>query len=270
MSLTLGTGPFARRRTGTFNFDLAAAAPAHVLYLDDVPRRIRAEVAGRTVLDSRRAKVLYESNLPPQWYVPAQDVRTDLLTPTDTTTRCPFKGDASYWTLRVGDRVETDVAWSYPHPIPGAPPLAGLLAFFHDRLDSWYEEDEKLLGHLRDPYHRVDTRRSSDHVVVRVGGQVVADSRRPVKLFETSLPPRWYLPREDVRPDLLVASDTRTVCPYKGVASYHTVKVDGAEVRDGAWYYPEPFGEAAGIAGHLSFLGKGIEVLVDGERAPGT
>ena len=270
MSLTLGNGPFARHRAGTFNFDLDAAAPAHVLYLEDVPRRIRAEFAGQTVLDTRRAKALYETNYPPVWYVPLEDLRTDLLTPTDHHTFCPFKGRASYWTLRVGDRVVENVLWSYPEPLPGAPPLAGLGAFYFDRLDAWYEEDEQVFGHPRDPYHRVDVRRSSDHVVVRVGGEVVAETRRPVKVFETSLPPRWYVPRADVRPGALADSATRTVCPYKGVASYHTVRGGGQSVTDGAWYYPEPLPEVAGIAGHVSFLGPGVEVLVDGEPAPGS
>jgi len=270
MSLTLGKGPLARGRAGSFNFDLAAAAPAHVLYLDEVPQRIRAEVAGQTVLDTHRAKALYESNIPAVWYIPFEDVRTDLLTPTDHSTHCPFKGDAAYWSLRVGDRVEENVVWSYPEPIDGAPPLAGLAAFYFDRMDAWYEEDDRVLGHPRDPYHRVDVHRSSDHVVVRVGGEVVAETRAPAKLFETSLPPRWYIPRSDVRADALVDSDTATECAYKGVASYHSVRAGGAEVVDGVWYYPEPIGDSAAIAGHVSFLGQGIEVTVNGEPAPGT
>jgi len=116
----------------------------------------------------------------------------------------------------------------------------------------------------------VDVRRSSDHVVVRVGGEVVAETTRCVKVFETSLPPRWYIPRQDVRPGVLADSDTHTVCPYKGEASYHDVQGGGRTVPDGVWYYPEPLPEVAGIAGHVSFLGDGVEVLVNGEPAPGT
>src|SRR4051794_29634648 len=109
MSLTLGSGPFNRRRAGSFNFDIDASAPAHVLYLEPVPQRVRAVFAGETVVDTRAAKVLYESNIPGQWYIPAQDIREDLLRPTATSTHCPFKGDASYWTLTVGERTEPDV-----------------------------------------------------------------------------------------------------------------------------------------------------------------
>ncbi|WP_066067547.1 DUF427 domain-containing protein [Frankia sp. EI5c] len=270
MSLTLGTGPFARHPAGAFNFDLGTAAPAHVLYLDDVPGRIRAEFAGRTVLDTRRARALYETNYQAVWYVPLDDIRRDLLEPTDHQTFCPFKGTASYWTLRVGDRVEENVLWSYPAPVAGAPPLAGLAAFYFDRLDAWYQEDERVFGHPKDPYHRVDIRRSSDQVEVTVGGELVARTSHPVKLFETSLPPRWYVPLADVRPEALVESATHTVCPYKGEASYYTVRGGGQTVVDGAWYYPRPLPESTGIAGYVSFLGEGISVLVDGEPAPGT
>ncbi len=107
-------------------------------------------------------------------------------------------------------------------------------------------------------------------MVVRVGGEVVAETSRPVKLFETSLPPRWYVPRADVRDSALVDSDTHTTCPYKGVASYHSVHGGDMVITDGAWYYPHPMGDSAAIEGHVSFLGRGIEVLVDGQRASGT
>ncbi|MEX5708009.1 DUF427 domain-containing protein [Parafrankia sp. FMc6] len=270
MSLTLGSGPFASHRAGTFNFDLDTAAPAHVIYLEDVAQRVRAELAGQTVLDTRRARILYETNHLGVWYVPLEDIRQDLLEPTDHHTYCPFKGTASYWTLRVGDRVEENVLWSYPEPVPGAPPIAGLAAFYFDRLDAWYEEDEQVFGHPRDPYHRVDTRRASDQVEVLVGGEAVARTTRPVKLFETSLPPRWYIPLEDVRAEALEGSGTHTVCAYKGQASYYTVRGGGEVITDGAWYYPSPLPESAGIAGLVSFLGKGITVLVNGEPAPGT
>src|SRR5665213_2012068 len=125
MSLTLGTGPLTRKRAGTFNFDIDAASPAHVIYIDGVPQRVRAVFAGETVVDTRAAKVLYESNIPGQWYVPAADVRADLLVPSDTTSYCPFKGDATYWSLVVGERIEKDVCWSYPEPLGGVAAIEG-------------------------------------------------------------------------------------------------------------------------------------------------
>ena len=168
-----------------------------------MPQRIRAVFAGETVLDTRGAKILYESNIPGQWYIPAEDVRTDLLTPTDTSTHCPFKGDASYWTLTVGDRTEVDICWGYAEPLPGVAGIHGMRAFYFGRMDAWYEEDEQVFGHARDPYHRVDARRSSDRVTVRVKGEVVAQTSHPVRLFETSIAPRYYVPIGDVRAETL-------------------------------------------------------------------
>ncbi len=259
MSLTLGSGPLTRRRAGTFNFDIDGASPAHILYIENVPQRIRAVLGGETIVDTRSAKVLYESNIPGQWYVPASDVRVDLLTPTETTTHCPFKGDASYWTLTVGDRVEADVCWSYPQPLPGCAAVEGMLAFYLNRMDAWFEEEDEVLHHPRDPYHRCDVKRSTDRITVTVNGQVVAQTERPMKLFETSIPPRWYIPAEDVSAGVLEPSATSTVCPYKGVATYRTV----AGVADAAWVYEEPFAEVARIAGMLSFAGDGVEVTVE-------
>jgi uncharacterized protein (DUF427 family) len=259
MSLTLGTAPLTRRRAGTFNFDIDASAPPHVIYIEDVPQRIRAAFNGETVLDTRSAKVLYESNIPGQWYVPAADVRTDLLTATATSSHCPFKGNATYWTLTVGERTEPDACWAYPEALAGVAAIEGMQAFYFGRMDAWFEEGEKVFGHPRDPYHRCDTRRSTDRVTVRVGGRLVAETDRPVKLFETSLPPRWYVPIDDVRADALAAATTTTVCPYKGVASYYDV----AGTADAAWVYREPFADMAAIAGMLSFAGEGVEVTVE-------
>jgi uncharacterized protein (DUF427 family) len=258
MSLTLGSGPLAAGRAGVFNFDIDAASPKHTIYIEAVPQRVRAVFNGETVIDTRQAKVLYESNIRGQWYVPAADVRADLLTPTNTSTHCPFKGDASYWTLTVGDRTLRDVMWSYEHPLPGSAAIAGMRAVYFDKMDAWYEEEERVFAHPRDPYHRVDARRSTDHVTVRIGGKVVAETTRPVKVFETSLAPRWYLPAADVRADL-TPSDTTTRCAYKGTASYYDV----AGVSDAAWSYQEPLPGVEAIAGLLSFDGEGVEVSVE-------
>ena len=190
MSLTMGPGPLAHANRGRFNTDLSAA-PAHLLYLHEVPQRVRGVVAGEVVVDTERAVLLHESGLLPQWYVPREDVRTDLLTPTSTSTHCPFKGDASYWTLTVGDRVVQDAVWAYPEPVDAVPELAGLVAFWFDRVDAWYEEDELVFGgHPRDPFHRVDTRRSSRRVTVTVGGRELVSTDRAVGLYETGLPTR--------------------------------------------------------------------------------
>lgn len=262
MSLTLGTGPLARPSQGELNADLWSVAPAHALFLHPLGERIRGEVGGQPVVDTTGAHMLHETGLMPRWYIPLADVTPDVLRASPTRTTCPFKGEASYWHLEVGGSRIKDAAWSYPDPVPGCPPLAGLVSFDVERLDGWYVEEEKLLGHPRDPFHRVDARRSSRHVVVRIGGEVVAETRSPIGVFETGLPARWYVPEADVRREVLEPSDTTTVCPYKGVASYEHVTVAGQRYDDAAWCYREPLLEALPAAGHRSFDGDGVEVQV--------
>lgn len=269
MALTAGTGPLASHCAGAFNFDIDGCMPGYVLYLEDSPTRVRGYVGDTVVVDSQRVKMLHETDHLPVWYFPADDVRQELLEPTEHTTHCPRKGDAAYWSARVGGRTLDNVAWTYPQPLPGAERLAGLVAFYVDRLDRWLEEDDEIIGHPRDPYHRVDTRHASEHVVVRIGDEVVAESDRPVKLFETGLPVRYYLPVEDVRRDALQPSETRTVCPYKGIASYHSVRAGGRTVEDAAWFYPDPLGEALEVRDMVSFLGAGVRIELDGAPVDG-
>lgn len=264
MALTVETAPFGRAPAGSFNFTYDA--PAHVLYFEDSPRRVRAVVAGETVADSTSVKLLHETGLMPVYYFPVGDVRSDLLVSTTHTTNCPFKGDASYWTIRVGDVTRDNAAWGYPDPLPGAPPLAGHVAFQWDAIDEWWEEAERIHVHPRDPYHRCDVVASDRHVVVRVGGEVVADSRRPVMLFETSLPARFYLPEDDVRMDLLARTDTETSCPYKGTTTcYYTVEAGGQRLDDVAWVYDDPKPEVEGIAGLVAFHNEHVDLEVDGQ-----
>lgn len=262
MTLTRGRGPFGRNPAGVFNF--TRSGPAHVLFLDPSPKRVRAVFGEETVADSREAKLLHETGSSPVWYLPLDDVRLDLMVPTDHHTHCPFKGDASYWSVQVGDRTVDNVAWSYPEPLASAPPIAGHIAFYHDRVDAWFEEDEKVIGHPRDPYHRIDVREGSSHVRVRVGGELVADTRRPKLLFETGLPVRYYLADADVRGELLEPAATTTICPYKGVATYESATIGGTTYSDVAWTYREPLTDAVRVAGHRSFMGDGVEVEVDG------
>jgi uncharacterized protein (DUF427 family) len=209
--------------------------------------------------------LLHEAEHLPVYYFPEEDVRMDLLEESDHTTHCPFKGDASYRSVRVGDKVSENAAWSYPEPIDSARPLAGLIAFYWRKLDHWYEEDEEVFVHPRDPYHRVDVLDSSRHVKVTVNGEVVAETERPKLLFETGLPPRYYIPPEDVREEVLVPSDGLTRCPYKGVASYYSVEAGEGRVEDLVWYYPGPIAAAGKIKGLLCFFNEKVDLEVDGE-----
>lgn len=265
MTLTLGTGPLATSPAGDTNYRIDG--PPHRVLVQDHPRRIRIRVGDQTIVDTTRGRLLHESNLLPVLYVPLADVDEDVLEPTDHTTHCPFKGDATYWTVRVGDRVEENLAWGYPGQADrDAGFVDGIdehVAFYLDRVDEVLEEDEPVIGHLRDPYHRVDVRRSSRHVVVRVGDRVVADTTAPRVVYETGLPPRFYVPADDVTADL-VDSDTTTTCPYKGVAAYRSLP-DGP--RDVAFSYPDPLPEGQGLQDHWCFLGDEVATEVDGDPA---
>jgi uncharacterized protein (DUF427 family) len=258
-----GTGPLGRKPAGIFNFE--PPAPGGALYLEPTPKRIRAVVAGEVVVDSRRAMMLHESGHQPVYYFPPEDVRAELLEPSDRHTRCPKKGEASYYTIRVGDRVVEAGAWYYPDPIEGAPPIKDLIALYWNRIDHWYEEDEEVVVHPRDPYHRVDILRSDRHVRISRDGQLLAESHRATALFETNLPTRWYLPREDVVASL-EPTDTVTRCPYKGQAAYYSVTLDGGEVaKDLIWVYPDPIQESAKIEGLLCFFNEQVDLELDGE-----
>jgi uncharacterized protein (DUF427 family) len=263
MSLTVGTGPFGPHAAGRFNFEVSREAG--IIYFEDSPRRIRATFAGETIVDSLHAKLLHEQGHLPIYYFPEADVRLDLLEPTDRSTRCPFKGQAVYWSVTVGDQVAENAAWGYPEPIEDAPPLAGYVAFYWNKLDEWFEEDEPAIVHARDPYHRIDILDTSRHVRVSVSGQVVAETNRAKVLYETSLPPRWYIPPEDVRSDLLAPSDKHTGCAYKGFASYWSVRAGDDVEEDVVWFYPEPRREAEPIAGYLAFFNERVDIEVDGE-----
>jgi uncharacterized protein (DUF427 family) len=259
MGLMYGTGPLGKNPAGRFNFE--PPPPGRALYLEPTPKRIRVEVGGETIADSCRAIMLHESGLQPIYYFPPEDVRADVLEPADRHTHCPKKGDASYYTIRVGDRVVKNGAWYYPELLPGAPPLLkGLIAFYFDRMDRWLEEDEEIGVHPRDPYHRIDILKTDRHVRISLDGELLAESDRAVALFESNLPPRWYIPREDVVAEL-EPSDTVTRCPYKGTAGYYSV--NGA--KDLIWYYADPLPEAGRIRGLVCFFNEKVDLELDGE-----
>src|SRR5262249_26396862 len=264
MGLTSGTGPFGHRPAGQFNFT-PDPETGSVLYFDPVPYRLRGFFAGELVFDTVGAKLLYETAHLPVYYGPEEDLRHDLLEPSDTKTRCPHKGEASYRSLRVGDRFEEDAVWTYPEPIAPAAFLTGYAAFYWRKLDEWWVEDEQVFGHPRDPYHRIDTYRTSRSVRVSVEGEVVAESSRAGALFEAGLPPRCYLPAEDVRMNLLEPSDKETRCAYKGIATYWHVRVGETLHDDLAWTYPEPSRDVEAIRDLICLFNERVDLDVDGQ-----
>ena len=257
MSLTQGSGPLGGR-PGSSNYTIQA--PAHRILFEPDPRRLRAFVGDRPVLDTTRAHLLHETGIRPVAYVPLEDFDSELLERTATSTHCPFKGDASYWTLRVGDDVREDAVWAYEEPLEDAAWLRGYAALAFGRADRWMVEDEPVVARLRDPYHHVDVHVSSRPVTVTAAGEVIARSERPTLVFETSMPVRAYLPRTDVKAGHLRPSETTSTDPYMGEAIWWHVHAAGETFRDAAHSYELPRAEAMKVAGLVCFSGEGVTV----------
>jgi len=228
-------------------------------------RRLRVLVDGVVIADTIESIYLFETGHLPVYYLPKNDIRFDLLEHTDRSTHCPYKGDAEYWSIVVGDRRIDDAVWSYPSPLPDAPDLSAYAAFYWNKVDNWFEEDEEVFVHARDPHKRVDALVSSRHVEVRVNGETVADTTHPTLLFETGLPTRYYIPKIDVRMDLLQSSTLTTACPYKGTANYFSVAVPDADVLENvAWVYRIPLPQVPTIQNMLCFFNERVDIVVDG------
>ena len=241
--------------------------PRYRILFEPSPRRVRVTFNGVTIADSINAQLLFETRHLPVYYFPRADVRMELLTPTAHQTFCPYKGKASYWTVRVGDRTSENAVWGYPDPYDEVAPIRDFVAFYWDRVDHWYEEDEEIFVHPRDPYKRVDVVASSRPVKIILGGEMIAETRRARFLFETRLPTRYYIPPEDVRMDLLVPSETTTACPYKGRARYWSARIGDRLYSDIVWSYPEPIPECPKIKGLLCFFNEQVDaILVDGRE----
>lgn len=262
MSLTQGSGPLGGSPADA-NYTIQA--PAHRLLFEPDPRRLRAFVGDTVVLDTTGAHLLHETGIRPVAYVPLEDVDAGLLERSDTTSHCPFKGDATYWTLRVGDELRRDAVWGYEEPLPEASWLRGFAALYFDRVDRWLVEDEKVDGgRLRDPYHRVDAHVSSRPLTVCAGGEVIARSQRPTLLFETSVPVRAYVATTDIEPGHLRPSDKASSDPYIGDAVWWHVHAGGELFPDAAHSYELPCPEARKVAGLVCFSGEGMTTELGG------
>jgi uncharacterized protein (DUF427 family) len=243
--------------------------PGYVVFMMPTPKRLRVTVGNATVADTVNALVMYESDHLPVYYFPIADVEQAYLMDSATATESPFKGRASHYSLNTGETLVEDAGWRYLDPIPQCPPVRDYMAFYWNKMNHWYEEDEEVFVHARDPYRRIDCLPSSRRVQVVVEGEVVADSRRATFLFETGMPPRYYLPIADTRLDLLSPSRYSSRCPYKGIASYYHLTAGGKRHDNIVWYYPDPVHEAARIKGLVSFYNEFVDsILIDGVEQP--
>jgi uncharacterized protein (DUF427 family) len=238
--------------------------------LEPIAKRVRAFVGAVAIADSCRVMMMFETARLGVYYFPIEDVRTDLLVATSKVVMSHVKGAAGHYSVTVDGRTVDNAAWRYLHPPAGFPDLAGLIAFHWTSMDAWFEEDDEVFVHARDPYHRIDVVNSSREVHVIVGGQTTAVTRRARFLFETGLPVRYYIPDEDVRTDLLRPSSTMTACAYKGATSrYWQAKTVDGTIGDIAWCYDSPAPEVASIAGRLAFFNERVDAIhVDGREMP--
>jgi len=225
-------------------------------------KRVRAYLAGRLVADTRRPFLVWEIPYYPAYYLPLADVVAEL-EPIGKTEYSPSRGEAQIFDVRVEGATAESAARRYPDsPLER---LRDLVRFDWNAMDEWLEEDEPVYVHPRDPYKRVDILASSRHVRVAVDGVTVADSVRPRVLFETGLPPRYYLPLSDIRAELLIPSGTQTQCPYKGTAGYWSVDTGHGVHRDLVWIYRAPTPESQKIAGLACFYNEKVDLYLDGE-----
>ena len=226
------------------------------------PKRVRAYKDGKAVVDSREPLLVWESPHYPTYYFRAADVDTSLLVATDEVKRSPSRGDATVHDIATGTSTVEGAALHYADP--ELPELENTYTFTWDALDAWFEEDEQVYVHARSPYTRIDVLQSSRHIEVFIDDTKVADSHAPRLLFETGLPTRYYLPKTDVRMDLLTPTDLNTACPYKGTASYYTVDLGDATHENVVWWYPAPLQESQDIAGMVAFYNEKVKIVVDG------
>lgn len=238
MSLTFGPAPFSRHRAGLLS---AGQLPATAAYAEPYPRRVRAFLGGQVVLDSEHGWMLHAPGKIPALWFPAADMDTAALP-------------------------EAALHDFPPGQDPVSLALAGFRSLAPDAIDRWFVEDEPVYSHIRDPYHRVDVLTSHRHVVVEHAGSVIADTHRPKMLYETGLPPRYYLPWADVRLGLLAHSDTVSECPYKGDGQHWHLDIGKDHVPDVAWSLPHPLPEGIPAAEHVSFYQDRVMVTVDGQR----
>ncbi len=226
-------------------------------------KRVRAYLGGEVVADTTAPLLVWERPYYPTYYIPLADVRAELAPAAgDAVVRSPSRGDGRRLTVRAGGVVAEGAA--VRHERSPLSELRDAVRLDWDAMDAWFEEDEEVFTHPRDPYTRVDILPSSRHVRVEVDGVTVAESASPRLLFETGLPVRHYLPKPHVRMDLLTPTTLVSHCPYKGRAEYWSVRAGGATHEDLVWSYRAPLPESQRIAGLVCFFEERVDLYVDG------
>jgi uncharacterized protein (DUF427 family) len=221
---------------------------------------MRVRFGGLWIAESERVLLLFEPGHYPVAYFPEADVSPGTLERTERTTRHPELGRTSWYTVHGGERTAARAAWEHVDLPAYASELRARVAFAWPLMEAFYEEDERILGHAADSYHRIDIRQSSRRLVVRHHDRIIADTRRPIVLYESGFAPRWYVTRSEVDESALTHVDRQTFCPYKGLCSYYDV----GDARLAAWSYREAYAEVRRITDLLSFEPDIVSVELDG------
>jgi len=266
MGLSWQQGPLSGVSVGRFL--TADPLPKRMVFAEPLRRRLRVKLAGEWIAESEDVLLLYEPGHYPVAFFPLADVRPGVLVSEKPNTRARDYGDTEWFTVTVGERRATRGAWQYTAPPDYGSELRGRVAFVWRAMDAFYEEDERIVGHAADPYHRIDIRQSSRHLVVRDGVRRIADTKRLVVLYESGFAPRWYVPRQDIDERALIPVEGQTFCPYKGLASYYDI----GERKRAAWSYERAWPEVARVSNFVSFEPDKIDVFLDDRKlslAPG-
>jgi uncharacterized protein (DUF427 family) len=260
VGLSWQQGPLSTGAIGSFL--VPEPLPKRLLYVEPLRRRMRARFGGTWIADSEQVLVLFEPGRYPVAYFPEADIASDALEHTDQAIEHPDLGRTSWHSVRAGEKVAPKGAWRHTSLPPHASLLQGRIAFAWQAMEGFYEEDERIAGHAADSYHRIDIRQSSRHLVVRHQDRTIADTTRPLVLFESGFAPRWYVPRADIDESALTPVKLQTFCPYKGLCSYYSI----GEARQAAWSYPDAYTEVGRISNMVSFEPDIVTVDLDGVR----
>jgi uncharacterized protein (DUF427 family) len=260
MGLSWQQGPLSPAAVGRFL--VPEPLPKRLLYVEPSRRRMRVRFGGNWIADSENVLLLFEPGHYPMAYFPEADISSNTLQLTDHTTRHPDLGLTSWYSVQVGQQSAARGAWQHIELPAYASELQGRVAFAWPSMDAFYEEDERIVGHAADSYHRIDIRQTSRHLVVRHHDSIIADTKRPVVLYESGFAPRWYVPRADVDESALTPVERQTFCPYKGLCSYYNI----GDAQLAVWSYPESYPEVGRISNFLSFEPDIVSVHLDGKQ----
>lgn len=258
MGLSWQQGPLSLGALGRFL--VTEPLPHRLLYLEPLRRRMRVLFGGKWIADSEHVLVLFEPSRYPIAYFPENDISPDILQRTNHTTVHPDLGTTCWYAVYAGEKRASRGAWQHIDLPSYASELQRRIAFAWPAMDAFYEEDERIMGHAADSYHRIDIRQASRHLVVRHDARIIADTKRPLVLYESGFAPRWYVTRSDVKESELTRVDHQTFCPYKGLCSYYDI----GDARQAAWSYPDAYTEVNRISNLVSFEPDIVSVQLDG------